>query len=75
MEYNASMDMFDIVQDLQVDRRDFEQICREVGARVRPFTDIQIQSMHITKTEAKERRLVTLTLPLQFPKEKKFRKR
>ncbi|KAK6342119.1 DNA-directed RNA polymerase I subunit rpa49 [Orbilia blumenaviensis] len=68
VEEDGRMDLYDLVQDLQVERREVEMAAREVGARVEAFKDGYLKMMGYGKEEAREHRLVALRLPLTFPK-------
>ena len=58
------MDTWDLVQDLQIDRKEVEMAAREVGAKVAVFPETYFRMMGIGKDEAREHRLVKLALPL-----------
>ncbi|KAK6496161.1 DNA-directed RNA polymerase I subunit rpa49 [Arthrobotrys musiformis] len=70
VEEDGRMDLFDLVQDLQIERREVEMAAREIGARVEGFKDGYLKMMGYGKEEAREHRLVALRLPLSFPKNK-----
>ncbi|KAF3923760.1 hypothetical protein ABW20_dc0110677 [Dactylellina cionopaga] len=75
VEEDGKMDHWDLVQDLQVDRKEVEMAAREVGARVEAFKDNYYKMMGIGKEEGREHRLVALRLPLLFPKNKMLAKK
>ncbi|EPS38374.1 hypothetical protein H072_7885 [Dactylellina haptotyla CBS 200.50] len=70
VEEDGKMDIWDLVQDLQIDRKEVEMAAREIGARVEPLKDSFIKMMGITKEEGRDHRIVALRLPLSFPKNK-----
>ncbi|KAK6522307.1 DNA-directed RNA polymerase I subunit rpa49 [Arthrobotrys megalospora] len=70
VEEDGKMDLWDLVQDLQIERKEVEMAAREVGARVEGFRDGYFKMMGIGKEESREHRLVALRLPLVFPKNK-----
>ncbi|KAF3930036.1 hypothetical protein ABW19_dt0202131 [Dactylella cylindrospora] len=70
VEEDAKMDIWDLVQDLQIDRKEVEMAAREVGATVKQFPESYFKMMGIGKDEAREHRHVSLRLPLVFPRNK-----
>ncbi|KAF3210667.1 DNA-directed RNA polymerase I subunit rpa49 [Orbilia oligospora] len=70
VEEDGRMDLFDLVQDLQIERREVEMAAREIGARVEAFKEGYLKLMGYGKEEAREHKLVALRLPLVFPKNK-----
>ncbi|KAK6353567.1 DNA-directed RNA polymerase I subunit rpa49 [Orbilia brochopaga] len=70
VEEDGKMDLWDLVQDLQVDRKEVEMAAREIGARVQPFAENIVRMMGFSKDEAREHRIVKLAVPLVFPKAK-----
>lgn len=70
VEEDGKMDLWDLVQDLQIDRKEVEMATREIGARVKPFPEKMIQVMGFTKEEAREHKLASLELPLSWPRNK-----
>lgn len=70
VEDDSRLDLYDLYQDLQVDRKEMEMAAREIGAKVGAFPENLASAMGLTKAEAREHRLVRLALPLSFPKNK-----
>jgi len=70
VEEDAKMDLWDIFQDLQIERKEIELAAKEIGATVKPLGESLIKLMGLSKLEAREHRLVNFRLPLQFPKNK-----
>ncbi|KAJ6263987.1 LOW QUALITY PROTEIN: DNA-directed RNA polymerase I subunit [Drechslerella dactyloides] len=70
VEEDGKMDLWDLVQDLQVERKEVEMAAREVGARVQPLGETFVRMMGYGKEEAREHRIVRLSVPLVFPKAK-----
>ncbi|EWC47792.1 hypothetical protein DRE_02992 [Drechslerella stenobrocha 248] len=75
VEEDGKMDIWDLVQDLQVDRKDVEMAAREIGARVAPLKEQFARLLGYSKDEMREHRIASLTLPLVFPKNKSLVKR
>ncbi|KAF3907318.1 hypothetical protein ABW21_db0207524 [Orbilia brochopaga] len=70
IEEEGKMDLWDLMQDMQIERKELETAAREVGANVRPYPEQLIKMMGFPKDEARSHRIVTLALPLKFPKAK-----
>ncbi|KAF3901772.1 hypothetical protein AA313_de0203605 [Arthrobotrys entomopaga] len=70
VEEDGKMDIWDLVQDLQIDRKEVEMAAREIGAKVEVLKDSFVKLLGLSKEEAREHRIVALRLPLSFPKTK-----
>ncbi|GAM86873.1 hypothetical protein ANO11243_048930 [Dothideomycetidae sp. 11243] len=61
-------DTHDLREDLRLDNRQMAQYFHELGCRIRSPTDKEHAEFRISKSQAAQRKVAVLKLPLEFPK-------
>ena len=67
--------MTDLKEDLKLEQKEMNQYFKELGCKVGPPTEAEMQRFKIKKAEASVRRVAKLKLPLDFPKARAGRKK
>jgi DNA-directed RNA polymerase I subunit RPA49 len=72
---NFEVDMYDLMEDLQLEVKEISQYFHEVGAKVVAAGEVERKKLGLDKATATQHKFAKLKLPLDFPKVKFARKR
>jgi DNA-directed RNA polymerase I subunit RPA49 len=72
---NFDVDMYDLMEDLQLEAKQISQYFREVGARVSVAGEVERKRLGLDRAAAAQHKIAKLKLPLEFPKAKFMRKK